>query len=79
MSVTSSPKADSFYVSLGQNIRQFRKTQGYTQSQLAFEADVSRNLLMNIEQGKVKNTSLETLRKLSRVLNVTVIEILDFS
>lgn len=57
-------------VRFGQRVKQLRKAQNITQSQLAFEAELSREHISRMEHGKM-NIGLETaiLFMLGLVLN----------
>ena len=72
--MTLALEANDYYKALGDRIRQIRKNQGFSQAQLAFEADVARNLLIDIEKGKANFTS-STLIKLCKALEVEPLEI----
>ena len=43
------------------NIKRVREEKGMTQEQLAEKANVNRSLLNQLETGKLKNTSINTL------------------
>jgi transcriptional regulator with XRE-family HTH domain len=44
----------------------------WAQEKLARLADVSNNTIINIEAGKQKNPTIETLQKIAKALNVSV-------
>lgn len=54
---------------IGDRVRQERQTRGWTLDQLAAAADVSRRMLINIEQG-ASNPSIGLLLKLSDALGI---------
>ena len=54
----------------GRNVRQTRKSKGWTQEQLAFEAGVKRAYLSEIENGQ-RNVSLDVVEKLATALGVS--------
>lgn len=54
----------------GRNVRQTRKSKGWTQEQLAFEAGVKRAYLSEIENGQ-RNVSLDVVEKLATALDVS--------
>jgi transcriptional regulator with XRE-family HTH domain len=56
---------------VGNKIRIFRKKKGWTQEQLAFEADLHRAYIGQIERGE-KNIGLQNLEKISKALNIDV-------
>ena len=63
---------------LGKRIRTLRKLQNLSQSQLAFEAGIARNQVVNIELGKV-NTSISSVFAIAEALHIPVQELFDFS
>jgi transcriptional regulator with XRE-family HTH domain len=54
----------------GCNIQRFRKNKGWTQEQLAFEADLHRAYIGQIERGE-KNIGLQNLQKIAKALNIS--------
>ena len=64
-------------VSFGKRVRQLRKEQKITQSQLAFEAELSREHISRIERGK-KNIGLTTALGLCVGFNIKLKELFDF-
>lgn len=56
---------------LGKRIRNLRNQEKISQSQLAFECGITRELLSKIEGGKI-NTTLKTLLALSETLNIHI-------
>jgi immunity repressor protein len=57
------------------NIKRVREEKGMTQEQLAEKANVNRSLLNQLETGKLKNTSINTLQKIADTLNCKIIEL----
>lgn len=57
------------------NIKRVREEKGMTQEQLAKKANVNRSLLNQLETGKLKNTSINTLQKIADTLNCKIIEL----
>ena len=57
-------------MSVGKNIKHFRKKAGLTQVTLAEKANISRSYLADVENDRY-NVSLEVLRKISAALNVS--------
>ena len=57
------------------NIRRLREEKGMTQKQLAEKANVNRSLLNQLETGKLKNTSINTLQKIADTLSCKIIEL----
>ncbi|MDD5174480.1 MAG: helix-turn-helix transcriptional regulator [Candidatus Omnitrophota bacterium] len=56
---------------VGYTIKRFRKNRGWTQEQLAFEADLHRAYIGQIERGE-KNLGLQNLQKIAVALNVSM-------
>jgi len=61
---------DSKYAEVGQRIMHLRKQRGYTREKLAELSDISVQFLADIEKGR-KSMTVNTLRKISAVLNTT--------
>jgi immunity repressor protein len=57
------------------NIKRLREEKGMTQEQLAEKANVNRSLLNQLETGKLKNTSINTLQKIADTLNCKITEL----
>lgn len=51
------------------NITKFRTEKGYTQERLAYESEISKGYLSEIESGK-KSPTVRTMVKLSKTLEV---------
>lgn len=62
-------------VIIGNNIRKIRKSQKMSQSQLAFEAGVTREFINKLETGKY-NVSILTLEKISSILETEISNLL---
>ncbi len=60
---------------IGGNIRKKRTIFGLSQSQLAFEADVTREFINKLESGKY-NVSVKTLERIAIILEVDLKELL---
>jgi len=58
------------------NIVKIRRKKGYTQEKLAYEADVSKGYLSEIESGK-KSPTVRTLQKLADTLEVPLSKLLS--
>ncbi|TSA45020.1 XRE family transcriptional regulator [bacterium] len=58
------------------NLRKLRETKGLSQEKLARLADVANNTIIKIEAGKNQNPTLDTLKKISKVLEVSVDELI---
>ncbi|SDG53435.1 helix-turn-helix domain-containing protein [Pelagibacterium luteolum] len=59
----------------GRNVRKARLAKGWSQEQLAFEANLQRSYISEIETGK-RNPTLDVVETIARVLEVRVIELL---
>ncbi len=67
------------YVQLGLNISYYRKLIGYTQEELAEEANLSRSYLSTIEApNEVRTISLEVLFDIARALKIEPSKLLEF-
>jgi transcriptional regulator with XRE-family HTH domain len=54
---------------VGLNIRKYREKKGWSQEQLAFEANLHRAYIGQIERGE-KNIGLMNLEKIAKALNI---------
>lgn len=70
-----SDSTSSLRVILAANLRQFRKTRGYSQEALAERCDLHRTYIGSVER-KARNVSLSTLEVLAEALGVSVPELL---
>ena len=61
----------------GKHLKQVRIKKGLSQHQLAYEANINKNQVGNIERGEV-NPTLTTLISISKVLDIEFNELLDF-
>lgn len=57
------------------NLIRFRKQRGLTQEKLAYESEVSKGYLNEVERG-IKGIGLDTLEKLAETLEVDIVELL---
>ena len=62
---------------IGDRIRQLRKEQGMSQEKLGDKSELHYTHIGSIERGE-KNWSIDTLIKLSKGLNVEVVELFNF-
>ena len=60
---------------VGLNIRRYRIKKGWSQEQLAFEADLHRAYIGHIERGE-KNIGLINLEKIARALKVEIAKLI---
>ena len=61
-------------VQLGMRIRYLRKKAGLTIEDLAFESDINKNYLGDLENGR-RNPTLKILEKISNGLGVSISEL----
>lgn len=67
------------YIQLGLNIAYYRKLIGYTQEELAEEANLSRSYISTIEApNEVKTISLEVLFDIAKALKIEPSKLLEF-
>lgn len=69
---------EEMHVEVGRKIRELRQDKGLLQEELARKAGLSASALSNFEQGR-RRISLEWLRKISKVLGVTVSDLIPDS
>ena len=58
-------------------IKHLREKKGLSQEKLARIADVSNNTIVNIESGKQKNPTIETVSKIAKALGVAIDELIS--
>ena len=69
---------DSDYLKkVGQNIKKIRISKGIKQVDLAYECDFEKQNMQRIEAGKT-NFTMKTLLKISKSLDVSVIDLINF-
>jgi len=59
------------------NLRKLREAKGLSQEKLARLSDVANNTIIKIEAGKNQNPTLDTLKKVSKALEVSVDELIN--
>lgn len=57
---------------LSENLKRYREEKGYSKWQLARETGLSARCIEHIEYGKAKNPRMLTLEKISRVLGISI-------
>jgi len=62
-------------VRVGAKIREYREKKGWSQEQLAFEADLHRAYIGHIERGE-KSIGLKNLEKIAKTLKVSIKDLL---
>lgn len=73
-----SPKNKIFLLKLGEHIRTIRVSKNITQEQLANEIGAEISQISRIERGVI-NTSITNLYNISKVLNIPLKDLIDFS
>jgi len=64
-------------VLFGRRLKQLRRTQGLSQEELAFRADLHRTYVGGIERGE-RNVSLRNIQRLADALEVDVVALFQF-
>lgn len=67
-------KKNKHLLELGNNIRELRKVNGFSQEQLAWVAEVDRSYIVGIERGE-RNVSFLTLVKIANCLHCDIAEL----
>lgn len=62
-------------IKLGNKIRLLRKKKGWTIEDLAFEADLNRNYIGDLERG-LRNPTLKVLEKVAKAFEISIQELL---
>jgi transcriptional regulator with XRE-family HTH domain len=70
-------KEEKFIKRFGENIQKLRKDKGLTQEDFSAKTDIPRTQLGRIERGQV-NTTLKTMLRISKALNIDVRKLFDF-
>lgn len=63
-------------IKVGQNIKRLRNAKGLSQEQFAFEADLHRTYISDIERGN-RNPTVSVLEKIANALGVKPSELLE--
>ena len=61
---------------VGDRIRKLRLEAGFSQEKLSFECNLDRTYVGSVERGE-RNIAIKNLYKLSKVLNISISELLD--
>ena len=59
---------------LGMRIKFLRKSKGWSQEDLALEANVNKNYICDLENGR-RNPSLDILERIAKALNISLSEL----
>ncbi len=62
---------------LSKNLKHFREKKRYSKLRLARETGLSARCIENIEHEKTKSPQIETIKKLSKILDVPLEELLE--
>ena len=65
-------------IKFGKRLKNLRKISGLTQEKLADKIDMSIDSVSNIERG-IHGPQLETLEKIAAVLDIRLMDLLDFN
>ena len=57
---------------LAKKVKNLSEEKGLSQEKLARLADVSNNTIVNVEAGKQKNPTIDTLTKIAEALNISI-------
>lgn len=71
-------KADLFAIrkQFGNRVRALRKARGYSQEAFAYECDLHRTYMGDVERGQ-RNIALDNIAKIAKALNVSLSELLE--
>ena len=58
-------------------IREMRKKRDMSQAKLSEKSGVSRSIISNLEYGTRRSTTMDTLERIAKALNVTVKDLID--
>lgn len=61
---------------VGRNLHRFREERGFSQEELAFEAELHRTYISGVERG-VRNPTIEVLAKIASALGVLPHQLLE--
>lgn len=60
---------------IGENIKKYRNKKGISQDKLSKLADISLNTVVKLELDKSPNPTLETIKKVSKALDISLDEL----
>ncbi len=64
---------------IGKNLNKLRKQKGLSQDQISKLADIFYNTVINLDSGGITNPSTDTLKRLTKSLDVSVDILLRFN
>ena len=70
-------KIEIFQINVGKKIQKLRELKGLSQQDLATKCNFEKSNMSRLEAGRV-NTTLSTLEKVAKALDVTLIELFNF-
>lgn len=62
-------------IMLGENLKRIRNSKRMSTRELARKCNMCNSIVANIESGKSKNPTIDTVKKLAKALNVTIDEL----
>jgi transcriptional regulator with XRE-family HTH domain len=68
---------EKFLKSFGKNLKKIRISKGFTQEQLANDADISISQIQRIEYGEI-NTTIASSKTIADALGITLCELFTF-
>jgi transcriptional regulator with XRE-family HTH domain len=63
-------KSDKLLAAFGRNLRKLREARGFTQEDLAEQADMDRTYISDIERG-VRNPGIKNVARLAKAMDTT--------
>ncbi|WP_430427878.1 helix-turn-helix domain-containing protein [Parasphingorhabdus sp.] len=61
---------------LGKNVKKYREAKGWSQEQFAFEAEIHRTYISDIERGS-RNPTIKIVEKLAKCLEISSARLLE--
>ena len=61
---------------IAKNIKKLRQKKGISQDRLSKLADLSLNTIVNVEAGNNPNSTIETIERIAKAFEVSIIELL---
>ena len=62
---------------LGENLKRIRNSKRMSIRELARECNMCNSIIANIESGKSKNPTIDTVKKLAKALDITIDELIE--
>lgn len=70
-------KNSEFLIKFGKNLKEIRKSKGFTQAELANDIGIEISQISRIERGII-NTSLSTTNEIAKALKIDIVELFKF-